>query len=167
MGNNERVKTSVTVMVDVGRYACSICFDDGEKYDVYMCADGARAYAENGDRVDPGSFDGDAFCRCVPRCRDCASERLDVLPEGDAAIDRNVRDLVDGRMDELVLTTGAGRADMVLRVEGRVLSSRADVAGCQTEDCIDLDKRSVADSVVSIVSLLDDEYMNWEVGGNA
>ena len=164
MGNNENEMTSATVEVDVGRYACSICFDDGETYEVYMCADGARAYASNGDRIDPGLFDGDAFCRCVPRCRDCASKRLDVLPEGDAAIDRNVRDLVDGRIGELVLSTGAGRADMVLRVEGRVLSARANVADCPTEDCIRLGERNVADS---IVSLLDEEYMNWEGDDNA
>lgn len=164
MGDNEKETASATVEVGVGRYVCSICFDDGETYDVYMCAEGARAYSAHGDRVGPGLFDGDAFCRCVPGLRDRASERLDVLPEGDTAIDRGVRDLVGGRICELVLSTGAGRADMVLRVEGGMLAARADGDGGPFEDCIGLYERDVSSAVAS---LLDEECINREGDNNA
>ena len=164
MDRGERALARATVKVDVGRYICSICFDDESMYEVYMCADGARAYAENGDRVAAGLFDGDAFCKCVPGCCDRASRRLDVLPEGDAAIAHNVRDLVCGCIGELTLRPTAGRADMVLRVEDGMLAAHADGAGCTSEDHIDLGGRNVAGDVVS---LLDDEYINREGERNA
>lgn len=159
MGRGERALACATVKVDVGRYICSIRFDDESMYEVYMCADGARAYAENGDRVAAGSFDGDAFCRCVPGCCDRASRRLDVLPEGDAAIAHNVRDLVCGCIGELTLRPTAGRADMVLRVEDGMLAAHADGSDSPSEDHIDLSGKNVADDVVS---LLDDKYINRE-----
>lgn len=164
IGRGERASASATVKVDVGRHVCSICFDDESIYEVYTCADGARAYTENGDRVAAVLFDGDAFCKCVPGCRDHASKRLDVLPEGDAAIAHNVRDLVCGCIGELTLRPTAGRADMVLRVEDGMLAAHADGSDCPSEDHIDLSGRNVAGDVVS---LLEDEYINREGERNA